>query len=221
MYVIIVGCGRVGGELATILSKEGHNVVVIDTDESRLKDLDPQFNGITLLGDGTDIDVLREAKIEAADVFVAATGDDNSNIMSAQIAKKIYNVPRTLVRVKDPKKIEVYEQFDLETVCATELAARTMAEMLRTKQSITILGSAGGNDELKVVEFRLPSWDACKFVTRLIKGGDFHICAVSGAGGKLSLKWAEEDLIPDALVVGCIPSDKLKVLGQIFEEKRG
>ena len=95
MHVIIVGCGRVGSQLAQILSTEGHNVVIIDKKAESFKRLGTDFNGIAITGIGFDPDILKRAGIERADALAAVTNGDNSNIMVSQIAKKIYNVPRS------------------------------------------------------------------------------------------------------------------------------
>jgi len=96
MYVIIVGCGRVGSELAKILSSEGHNVVVIDRNPESFRRLGQSFNGLTLVGSGFDTELLRSAGISQADAFCAVTNGDNTNLISAQVAKKIFKVPKVL-----------------------------------------------------------------------------------------------------------------------------
>ncbi len=215
MYIIIVGCGRVGSVLANLLSRKGNDVVIIDSDEGRFKGLDPQFSGVTILGDGADINILKEAKIEETQVFVAATGDDNSNLMSAQIAKKMFNVPRVLVRVKDPKKMDVYGEYDLETVSATTLAAHRLAEMVKTPREIRILANLGGS---KIVQFKLPTRGASQKLVKMVKAGTFSPCAILSEG-KLTLENLVEGLLPGAEVVGAVSSSKMKQLGQISQEK--
>jgi len=99
MYVIIVGCGRVGSELAKLLSAEGHNVVVIDKNRESFDRLGKSFNGITLLGNGFNLELLREVGIKGADAFCAVTNGDNTNLIAAQVAKKIFGVPKVIARV--------------------------------------------------------------------------------------------------------------------------
>ncbi len=99
MYVVIVGCGRVGSELAKLLSQEGHNVVVIDKEQRSFARLGHAFNGITLTGNGFDVELLKEAGIEKTDAFCAVTNGDNTNIMAAQVAKKIFKVPKVIARI--------------------------------------------------------------------------------------------------------------------------
>ena len=98
MKVVIMGCGRVGGRLAGLLESDGHDVTILDNDSYSFRRLPPGFRGTALLGNGIDADVLRRAGIEEADVFVAVTQGDNRNVMSCQIARHIFNVPRVVCR---------------------------------------------------------------------------------------------------------------------------
>jgi len=215
MYVIIVGCGRVGSVLADLLSQEGHDVVVIDSQEVKFKNLNPRFSGVTILGDGADINTLREAKVEGADVLVAATGDDNSNLMSAQIAKKIFNVSRALVRVKDPKKMDVYQEYDLEPVSATTLAADHLAEMVRVPREIKILTSLGN---IKIVQFKLPTWKSGQKLAKMVDAGVFSPCLIK-TESKVALTELETKFLPGAEVVGAISLSKMKHLQRVSREK--
>ena len=123
LYIVIVGCGRLGSHLANQLSRAGHSVVVIDTDETTFADLSPDFSGFRVQGDATQMAVLREAKLNKADVFFAATHEDNVNLMVAQVARKVFNVPHVLARVFDPRREEVFAQLEIETICPTSVAA--------------------------------------------------------------------------------------------------
>jgi len=123
LYIVVVGCGRVGAHLANRLSREGHSVVVVDTDEASFNDLSPDFSGFRIHGNATEITVLKETKVEQADVLIATTHEDNVNLMVAQVAGKIFGVSRVLARVLDPKREEVYAQLGIETVCPTSVAA--------------------------------------------------------------------------------------------------
>src|SRR5512137_670918 len=104
MFTIIVGCGRVGSELAKLLSSEGHDVVIIDKNESSFSRLGATFNGMVLVGNGFDLELLKRAGIEKADAFCAVTNGDNTNLVSAQVAKKIFSVPKVFARVYDPQR---------------------------------------------------------------------------------------------------------------------
>ncbi len=129
MYVIIVGCGRVGSELAMLLSSEGHNVVVVDKNPDSFNHLGKQFNGLTLVGSGFDIKLLKEAGIEKATAFCSVTNGDNTNIISSQVAKKIFKVPKVIARIYDPHRAEIYKSLGLSIISGTVL----FAAMVRDK----------------------------------------------------------------------------------------
>jgi len=130
MKVIIMGCGRVGAQLATLLCSDGHTVTVLDRDVNSFRRLPPDFSGTALLGNGLDEEVLRRAGIEEADAFVAVTQGDNRNVMSAQIAKHIFNVPKVLCRIYDPLRRELYETLGLEAISPTTIFAQILREEL-------------------------------------------------------------------------------------------
>lgn len=133
MKVIIMGCGRVGARLATLLDKEGHSVTALDYDAYSFRRLPPDFGGTALLGNGLDEDALKKAGIEEADAFVAVTQGDNRNIMSAQIAKHIYNVPKVVCRIYDPLRRDLYSTLGLETISPTTVFAELLKEKLESK----------------------------------------------------------------------------------------
>lgn len=129
MHIIIVGCGRVGSELANLLSQEGHDVVVIDKNAASFDRLGRVFNGLTLLGNGFDLNLLKQAGIEKADAFCVVTNGDNTNLVSAQVAKKIFKVPKVIARIYDPQRANIYSALGLDIISGTVL----FASMLRDK----------------------------------------------------------------------------------------
>jgi len=128
MYVIIVGCGRVGSGMAKQLVGEGHDVVVVDEDPSSFRLLGAEFPGQCLVGAALDWDVLRQAGIEGADAFAAATDGDNTNIVCALIAWRGFEVPCAIARVYDPLRARVFAKFGVQTVCPTEQARVMMMD---------------------------------------------------------------------------------------------
>ena len=129
MHIIIAGCGRVGSELARLLSNEGHDVIVIDKNKSSFDRLGGVFNGVTLVGSGFDVELLKQAGIEKADAFCAVTNGDNTNLISAQVAKKIFNVPKVIARVYDPQRAHIYTALGMDVISGTIL----FAAMIRDK----------------------------------------------------------------------------------------
>lgn len=127
MYIIVIGCGRLGSFLANRLSNEGHSVVVVDVNSTAFDALTAdQFSGFRVEGDATELAVLKQAKIDKADVVIGATHDENVNIMAAQIAKKRFNVPKVFVRILDPNKESFCKAIGIECVCPTSIAAEKM-----------------------------------------------------------------------------------------------
>ena len=129
MYIIIVGCGRVGSELAKLLSNEGYDVVVLDKNPASFDRLGESFNGVTLAGNGFDLNLLKQAGIEKADSFCAVTNGDNTNLIAAQVAKRIFNVHKVIARVYDPQRAHIYTALGLDILSGTIL----FAAMIRDK----------------------------------------------------------------------------------------
>ncbi|MDX9788709.1 MAG: TrkA family potassium uptake protein [Desulfobacterales bacterium] len=123
LYIVIVGCGRLGSHLANQLSRVGHSIVVIDKNGETFNDLSPEFSGFRLEGDAVRMTVLKAAKVKNADVFFATTHEDNVNLMTAQVAKKIFQVPHVLARVFDPRRERIFDRLGIETICPTSVAA--------------------------------------------------------------------------------------------------
>ena len=135
-YTIIVGCGRLGANLANTLSDEDGNVLVIDKDKDAFRKLSPSFGGLTMAGDATDFDVLQEAQMSKAGVVVAVTNNDNINIMVAQIAREIFKIQRVIARLYDPDRECVYREFDIDTICPAVLSAKEIDKILSKTTSI-------------------------------------------------------------------------------------
>ena len=137
MKVVIMGCGRVGAWLARLLDADGHSVTVLDIDAYSFRRLSfprllADFNGTALVGNGIDEEALRRAGIEEADAFLALTQGDNRNIMAAQIAKHIFNVPRVICRIYDPLRQEMYCTLGLEAISPTTVFAERLKEKLES-----------------------------------------------------------------------------------------
>ncbi len=123
MYVIIMGCGRVGARLANQLVDAGHEVLVLDTSPAAFDRLGSEFSGQTMIGNGVDQEALLRAGIERADAFAAVTQGDNSNIMAAQIAKHVYNVEKVVTRIYDPIRQDTFQALGLDAISPTVIGA--------------------------------------------------------------------------------------------------
>jgi trk system potassium uptake protein TrkA len=125
-----MGCGRTGSQLAAMLDAEGHQITILDTDDNSFRRLPTDFRGTALVGDGTDDETLKKAGIKEADAFVAVTQGDNRNIMSAQIAKHIFKVPKVLLRIYDPLRRELYTDLGLDAFSPTVIFAQLLKDHL-------------------------------------------------------------------------------------------
>ncbi len=132
MKVVIMGCGRTGAQLARLLDADQHQVTILDTDTYSFRRLPPDFGGTALLGNGIDEESLKKAGIEEADAFVALTQGDNRNVMAAQIAKHIFNVPKVICRIYDPIRRELYNTLGIETFSPTTIFSQMLKERLET-----------------------------------------------------------------------------------------
>ena len=130
MQIVIAGCGKVGSQFARIMSDEGHEISVVDSNSENFKLLGPSFHGVTVLGVPIDEDILKQAGIEGADGFAAVTPDDNINMMACQIAKEIFRIPRIFARIQDPVKEQVFYQFGVQTVCPTNMAVEEFRALM-------------------------------------------------------------------------------------------
>ncbi|WP_212832854.1 TrkA family potassium uptake protein [Catellatospora sp. TT07R-123] len=123
MHVVIMGCGRVGSTLAHSLEARGHSVSIIDQDADAFRRLSPDFAGTTVTGVGFDREVLVQAGVERADAFAAVSSGDNSNIISARLARETFGVQRVVARIYDQRRAEVYERLGIPTVATVRWTA--------------------------------------------------------------------------------------------------
>jgi trk system potassium uptake protein len=125
-----MGCGRVGILLTQELSKAGHEITVIDKNAAAFARLPPGFEARTIVGLGFDRDVLEDAGIKEADAFLAVSSGDNSNIVSARVARETYHVPKVIARIYDPMRADIYERLNIPTVSTTRWGVKQMILML-------------------------------------------------------------------------------------------
>ncbi len=125
-----MGCGRVGSTLAHILESRGHTVAIIDQNSEAFRRLPAGFEGRTVAGIGFDRDVLREAGIEEAEAFAAVSSGDNSNILSARVARETFGVENVVARIYDPGRAAVYQRLGIPTVATVRWTADQMLRRL-------------------------------------------------------------------------------------------
>ncbi len=129
LSVVILGCGRVGSTLARQMSLEGHSVTVVDVTGDAFRRLGAKFKGQRLVGTGLDRDTLLKAGLDRAQVFIAVTQGDNTNIMASQVAREVYGTARVIARIYDPIRAQAYRELGITTLCTTTVAAGLIRDM--------------------------------------------------------------------------------------------
>ena len=129
-YIIIVGCGRLGANLANTLSDDNGNVLIMDTTKDSFRRLSSDFGGLSMVGSGTDLTALHDAQIEKAAAVIAVTNDDNTNIMSVQLAREMFHVSRVIARLYDSDRESVYQELGIDTICPAILSAKEVGNLL-------------------------------------------------------------------------------------------
>jgi trk system potassium uptake protein len=180
MKVVIMGCGRVGILLTQELAKAGHDVSVIDKNASAFDRLPPGFEAKTFVGLGFDRNVLEDAGIEDADAFLAVSSGDNSNIVSARVAREHYRVPMVIARIYDPYRADIYERLNIPTVSTTRWGVKQMILML-THPREEIRESLAGGDLIRM-RLAVPEHLVGKPVSELESVGKVRVAGVDRGG---------------------------------------
>lgn len=147
MFILIIGCGKFGRNLAKSLSDNGNDVCVVERDSEKLNSLGSGFNGRKIKGIEFDSDILIEAGVDQADALVAVTSDDNINITVSLIAEKIYKVPRIISRVNDPDKSYLYKILGLDTINPIQYEIEMLENRLPLK-NLEVISELGSGFEI-------------------------------------------------------------------------
>ncbi|MDD5496238.1 MAG: TrkA family potassium uptake protein [Candidatus Omnitrophica bacterium] len=213
MNIMIVGCGRVGSQLALILAQEGHNVTIIDKDAEAFKKLGGTFNGLTAVGNAFDEKLLRELKIEKQEAFVSVTSGDNTNLMASQIAKKIFKVPKVMARVYDPRRADIYKKFDLDIISGTSLVAAMIRDKIIENRFSSYLIETG---EMGVLEIAADKEMAGKMVSDINIPDEFLVVVIER--GKKSIIPEPYTKIEDGdTVMGVVRTASLEKVRSVFK----
>jgi trk system potassium uptake protein TrkA len=201
MKIIVMGCGRVGEQLARLLVDEGHQVSVIDYDSKALERLGPNFKGQKIRGVGFDRDILIKAGIEQADAFAAASSSDNANIVAARIAHNIFQVPRVVARLFDPQRAEIYRRLGMLTISSTTWGAERLRELLTSAELDPLISFGSG--EVSLVSIEVPPRLSGRMVRDITISSEISIVAITRQGAAfiptLGSQFKEGDLIHAAL----------------------
>ena len=180
MHVVVVGCGRVGSELATALERSAHEVAVIDKNERAFRRLPTSFSGKTVTGFGFDRDTLAEAGIENAGAFAAVSNGDNSNILCARIARETYGIEHVVARIYDPRRALIYQRLGIATVAT--VAWTTDQVLRRLLPAETRHDWVDPSGKVCLVERPIPPGAIGKKLGMLNLPGRFWLTAVSRLG---------------------------------------
>jgi len=180
MRVVIMGCGRVGSLLTVQLAQTGHEVAIIDKRPEAFYRLPPGFKAKTIVGLGFDRDVMEEAGIKEADAFIAVSNGDNSNIVSARVAREYYHVPKVIARIYDPKRAEIYERLNIPTVATTTWGVKQIMLMLFHAREEIKESLAGG--DLFRLRLEVPEHLVGKKVDSLNVAGKILVAGVDRGG---------------------------------------
>jgi trk system potassium uptake protein TrkA len=213
VHVIVIGCGRVGSELAMQLSEEGHSVVIIDRNRDSLRRL-THYHGKTIIGSGFDRDVLFQAEANSADALAAVTSGDNSNILCARIARDHYNIKNVVARIYDPARADIYMKLGIPTV-ATSLWTTQQVKRWLMPADDSIEWTDTGNT-IHLVERIVPDALAGKPVASFDVGEHVRLVGLIRAGqGRVNIEglFAQEDDVLEFLVT----NDGLSKLHSLLE----
>lgn len=183
MHVVIGGCGRVGSQLATTLSADGHSVVVIDKDARAFRRLGSHFSGKTLSGIVFDRQLLEDAGIRKAQAFVAVTSGDNSNVVSARTAKDRFGVERVVARIYDPQRATIYERLGLTTIASARWTAEAvLRELLPETNRVEGSVGPGGSGDVVMITLTVPEHVHAAPVSKIEVSGQAVLVAISRGG---------------------------------------
>ena len=191
MHVIVVGCGRVGSEVALNLASTGHDVIVIDRKLEAFRRLGENFKGTTMVGVGFDRDVLTEAGITPDCAVAAVTSGDNSNILIARVARETFGVKHVVARIYDPRRASIYERLGIATVASvTWTSARVLRHLLATESTPDWIDPSA---KFTIIERRVPAPAAGMSVAKLE--------AISGGRVVVLVRFGESSIPPPATLL--------------------
>jgi len=180
MRIIIMGCGRVGEQVARLMAVEGHAITIVDMDPGALARLEPDIPARKVVGVGFDRRVLIEAGIEDADAFAAASSSDNANIVAARIARNYFHVPRVVARLYDPRRAEIYHRLGMLTISSTTWGAERIRELILYADLDPIV--TFGDGEVCMVKMVTPPQLVGRMVKNLNVSGEISVSAIVREG---------------------------------------
>ena len=218
MFVIVVGCGRVGSELAFGLFRAGHQVAVIDEVGTSFENLHPDYRGRTIEGEVLSEEVLKRSGIESADGLAAVTNLDSVNAVVGHVARTVYNVPNVVVRNYNPRWLPMHHAFGLQVVSSTGWGAERIEELLVNPAGRAVLSAGSG--EVQIYEMTVPPAWASRPLAQVLGAGDTVAAALTRGG--VSVIPTPEMILEtgDILYLSATPAAMTRLRG-VAEAKKG
>ena len=188
MKVVVVGCGKFGVRVSEYLSRQNHDVTVVDSDRETFHSLSEEFTGRKVCGVGYDKDVMNEAGFAMADVVISCASSDSLNAVIASIAKNIYHVPTVIARMYDPTRARMFESMGIYTVSITRLGVDNIMEYLEDNRSWRVIRKLG-NDDVLLLKVR---------VSETLEGMRLSELSVEGKMNPVALERKGQSLLPEA-----------------------
>ena len=215
MHVIVVGCGRVGSELAVNLERAGHSVAIIDKNKNAFRRLPERWSGRVVLGFGFDRDHLAHAGVEEAGALAAVTSGDNSNVLTARIARETFQIPNVVARIYDPRRAVIYQRLGIPTVATVTWTTDQVMRRLFPETSVTEWTDPTG--DVSLVERSLPDSWAGRGLAGLNDPDRFRLVMVTRGGDAMldnaSLVGQEGDVLLLAVRAGAMEELESRLKG--------
>lgn len=214
MYIVIMGGGRVGLNLASKLIENGNDVTVIEKNEDLCSNAAAELDALVICGNGTDTKILKEANIEDAEVFVAATGNDEANLLSSILVKD-YSNSKVIARVSDPSHEEAFQKVGIDSVVSPELTAASYLEKLITRPKVADLIVVGKGDA-EILDLTVKNKKIIGKEIREISPTDDYIIAALHNNGELTIPRENMILTEDNKVSILVKTSAVKKVMEIF-----
>jgi len=213
MYIVVVGGGSVGYHLCKALLKEGHEVLVLDKDPAKCAAFEDELGSICVRGDGCETATLAEAGVSRADVFVAATDEDEDNLVACQVAKHRFGVPRTIARVNNPKNEKIFKELGVDCpITVTNLILEHIEEKIPTHPLVHLLTMGEEGTEIVEVRIREGSPAVGKSVAELSLPPDAILALLMRNGQKPQVPAADTILQANDRIIALTPTDREEAL---------
>ena len=213
MYIIIVGGGSVGYHLCKALLKEGHEILVLDKDSTKCENFEDDMGSVCVRGDGCEVATLAEAGVSRAEVFIAATDEDEDNLVACQIAKHKFGVPRTIARVNDPKNEQIFRKLGVDCpISVTNLILEHIEEKIPTHPLIHLLTMGEENIEIVEVKILEGSKSAGKSVKELSLPSDSILALLIRNGQKPQVPTVDTVLEVNDRIIALTTTDSEETL---------